>query len=125
MSGGWLLSVGAHAKDPQAAFDFISVALNKENSKKYDVENSQIAVRTDVATDPDYVAANWSFPFFSELMAVTHFRPATPDYPQVSQYIQVACEAVATGQQTPAEAAAAFDKAVIEVVGEANTVSAS
>ena len=124
MSGGWLLSVGAHAKDPQAAFNFISTALNKENSMKYDVEAGQIAVRNDVAADPAYTGANWSFPFFSSLMAVTHFRPATPDYPQISQYIQQGCEAVATGQQTPQQATDAYDQALIGVVGQENTQAA-
>ena len=124
MSGGWLLSVGAHAKDPQSAFDFISIALNEENSKKYDTENAQVAVRTDVAADTEYTSANWSFPFFSSLMEVTHFRPATPDYPQISQYIQQACEAVATGQQTPQQAADTYDQALIGIVGQDNTQAA-
>ena len=56
MSGGWTLAVGANAKDKQAAFDFITTALNKENTFKYDTENSQIAVRKDVAEDPAYIA---------------------------------------------------------------------
>ncbi len=125
MSGGWLLSVGASSKNPDTAFDFITTALNEENSKKYDIENSQIAVRDDVASDPEYIKANWSFPFFSDLMSVTHFRPATPDYPQISQYIQQACEAVATDQATPEQAAATYDEALIGVAGQDNTQAAS
>ena len=125
MSGGWLLSVGATSKAPQAAFDFIATALNKENSLKYDTDNAQIAVRDDVANDPAYTAANPSFQFFSSLMAVTHFRPATPDYPQISQNIQVACESVATGQATPEQAAKTYDEALVRIVGQDKTQAAS
>ena len=123
MSGGWTLAVGAHAEDPQAAFDFITTALNKENTFKYDTENSQIAVRKDVAEDPEYIAYNPSFAFFSALVDVTHFRPATPDYSQISSNIQVAAEAMATQQQSPEDAAKAYDAAVVGIVGDDNTTT--
>ena len=121
MSGGWTLAMGSGAENPDAAWDFIALALNKENSQSYDIANSQIAVRSDVADDPDYTAANESFEFFSSIVDVTHYRPATSDYAQISNEITVAMEAVMTGQQTPEEAAAAYDEAVIGIVGEEST----
>ncbi|MGK9219932.1 MULTISPECIES: extracellular solute-binding protein [unclassified Microbacterium] len=121
MSGGWTLAMGAGTDNPDAAWDFIALALNKENSQTYDIAASQIAVRSDVADDPEYTAANESFEFFSSLVDVTHYRPATSDYAQISNEITVAMEAVMTGQQTPEEAAAAYDAAVVDIVGEENT----
>ena len=56
-------------------------------------------------------------------MAVTNFRPATSDYGKISSEITIAMEAVMTGQQSPAEAAAAYDEAVVRIVGEENTTS--
>ncbi|MDR6169350.1 MULTISPECIES: extracellular solute-binding protein [unclassified Curtobacterium] len=123
MSGGWTLAVGKNSKNPQAAFDFISTFLNQKGSLKYDIENSQIAVRKDVAEDPTYDASNPTFKFFSGLVEHTNFRPATSEYSQVSNAIQVAMESVMTGQQTPKQAAAAYDKSVEQVVGKDNTVS--
>ncbi|WP_439692877.1 extracellular solute-binding protein [Curtobacterium sp. SP.BCo] len=123
MSGGWTLAVGKNSKNPQAAFDFISTFLNQKGSLKYDIENSQIAVRKDVAEDPTYDASNPTFKFFSGLVEHTNFRPATSDYSQVSNAIQVAMESVMTGQQTPKQAAEAYDKSVVGIVGEKNTVS--
>jgi multiple sugar transport system substrate-binding protein len=123
MSGGWTLAVGKNSKNPQAAFDFISTFLNQKGSLKYDIENSQIAVRKDVAEDPTYDASNPTFKFFSGLVEHTNFRPATSDYSQVSNAIQVAMESVMTGQQTPKQAAEAYDKSVVGVVGQKNTVS--
>ncbi|UFU13812.1 extracellular solute-binding protein [Curtobacterium sp. C1] len=122
MSGGWTLAVGKNSKNPKAAFDFISTFLSKDGSLKYDTENSQIAVRKDVAEDPEYTGANPTFKFFSGLVQHTNFRPATSDYSQVSNAIQVAMESVMTGQQTPAEAAKAYDQSVEQVVGQKNTV---
>lgn len=117
MSGGWVLSVGSKSKDKQAAFDFVSLALNKENTLAYDIAASQIAERADVAADPSYLAANPTLKFFTELVSVTHFRPAYADYPHVSDAIQVAMEAVMTGQQTPQQAVTAFGNQLKQVVG--------
>ncbi|MGW9113147.1 extracellular solute-binding protein [Microbacterium sp. NPDC055683] len=121
MSGGWTLAMGSDSDNPDAAWDFIALALDKDNSQAYDIAASQIAVRSDVAEDPDYIAANPSFEFFSSLVPVTNYRPATSDYAQISNEITVAMEAVMTGQQTPEEAAAAYDEAVVGIVGEENT----
>lgn len=124
MSGGWTLAVGSQAGDPQAAFDFIALALNQENSLKYDTENSQIAVRSDVAEDPEYLGYNPSFEFFSSLVEYTHFRPATPDYSQISSTIQVAAESVATGQADAAQAARTYDDGLVGIVGADATQAA-
>ncbi|CAM3674222.1 ABC transporter substrate-binding protein [Isoptericola cucumis] len=121
MSGGWTLSVGAGTEHPDEAFDVLTMALDKENSLRFAIDNSQIAVRTDVAEEPSYAEANPTVPFFSDLVEVTNFRPATSDYAQISNAIQVAMEAVMTGQASPEDAAAAYDQAVVDQVGEENT----
>ncbi|TFD70172.1 extracellular solute-binding protein [Cryobacterium sp. Hb1] len=123
MSGGWTLAMGSGAQNKDAAWDFIALALNKDNSQSYDVAASQIAVRSDVSEDANYQAANPTFGFFSEIVEFTHFRPATSDYAQISSAITVAMESVMTGQQSPEEAAAAYDEAVIGIVGEDGTTS--
>jgi multiple sugar transport system substrate-binding protein len=118
MSGGWTLAVGAKSKNPKKAFEFIADALSKEGSQSYDIAASQIAVRSDVASDPAYADSNPSFKFFSSLVKDTHFRPATTDYSQISNQITVAMEAVMTGQQSPKQAADAYDSALIGIVGD-------
>jgi multiple sugar transport system substrate-binding protein len=123
MSGGWTLAVGANTADPQLAFDFLSEALNRENALEYDVANSQIAVRADVASDEAYTAGNPFVPTVTDIVEVTHFRPATSDYNQVSAEVQKATEAVITDQATPEEAAAAYDEAVEGIVGADGVVS--
>jgi len=118
MSGGWTLAVGAQSEAPDLAFEFIAMAMNFENSLAYTVENSQIAVRDDVAADPSYLEANPYVEFFTDLVEVTHFRPATADYPRISAAIQEATEQVVTGVASPEEAAAAYDEALVGIVGQ-------
>jgi multiple sugar transport system substrate-binding protein len=121
MSGGWTLAVGAGTQHPDEAFDVLAMALNKDNALRFAIDNSQIAVRTDVAEEPSYADANPTVPFFSDLVDVTHFRPATSDYAQISNAIQVAMESVMTGQASPEDAAATYDQAVVDLVGDENT----
>ena len=122
MSGGWTLAVGAGTKEPDLAFEFLATALNKENSLAFTVESSQIAVRTDVADEPSYQDANPFVRDVSELVSVTHFRPATSDYPRISAAVQEATEAVITGARSPEQAASEYDAAVAEIVGGDKTV---
>jgi multiple sugar transport system substrate-binding protein len=123
MSGGWVLSVGSHAKDKKAAFDLVSTMLNKDNSLEYDIGAGQIAERNDVASDPKYLNSNPSLKFFTDLVSVTKFRPAYPDYPHVSDAIQVAMESVMTNQAAPAAAAKTFSDQVTSAVGGSDKVT--
>ncbi|MPV35580.1 extracellular solute-binding protein [Georgenia subflava] len=118
MSGGWTLAVGAQSEAPDLAFEFLAMAMNFENSLAYTIQNSQIAVRDDVAADASYLEANPYVEFFTDLVEVTHFRPATADYPRISAAIQEATEQVVTGAAEPAEAAAAYDDALVGIVGD-------
>jgi multiple sugar transport system substrate-binding protein len=122
MSGGWTLAIGADTKDPDLAFDFMSTALNQKNSLSFNIASSQIAVRADVASDAGYRAANPFVKDVSELVSVTHYRPATADYPRISAAVQEATEAVITGAKSPEQAAADYDTAVTGIVGGDKTV---
>lgn len=122
MSGGWTLAVGAKTKNPDLAFKFLATAVNQKNALAFDVNNSQITVRTDVASDSGYQAANPFVKDVSDLVGVTHYRPATADYPRISLAVQQATEAVITGKQSPAEAAAEYDASVKKLVGDAKVI---
>jgi multiple sugar transport system substrate-binding protein len=123
MSGGWTLAVGAGTKEPDLAFGFLATALNRKNSLAFNIASSQIAVRKDVAADSSYQAANPFVKEVSELVAVTHYRPATADYPRISAAVQEATEAVITGAKSPEQAAADYDTAVKGIVGDAKTAA--
>jgi len=124
MSGGWLLSVGSHAANKQMAFNFISLALDQQNSLYYDIHASQVASRLDVASAPTYKAQGPITAEFATFVPFTHFRPAFSAYPKLSTEIQEITGEVMTGQQTPAQGAAAYNKYLIATVGASNVEAA-
>lgn len=123
MSGGWLLSVGSKSAHKDQAFQLISLALNRQNTLTYDTIASQIAERKDVANDPKYKNSDPFTPFFTGLVKYTHFRPAYSTYPQVSDAIQQAMEAVMTGQASPGAAVSQFGSNVKSAVGPDKTTT--
>jgi multiple sugar transport system substrate-binding protein len=123
MSGGWTLAISSKSTKKDLAFSFLSMALNKENSLSYDITATQIPVRTDVAADPSYGKGDPTAKFFASLVPITQYRPALPPYPQISNEIQVAQEAVVSGQATPDAATQQYATALKGIVG-ADTVSA-
>lgn len=124
MSGGWTVAIGAQTEHPDEAFDFLTYVFNYENNRNYVIDAAQLSVRSDVAEDPEYLEADPYIEFFTEQVEVTHYRPATEDYPRVSAAIQEASEAVITGNATPQEAAAIYDDAVRSIVGDDGVVEA-
>ena len=66
-------------------------------------------------------------PFLTEtsqtLLPLTTARPNDPNYNDVSVAIQRMTEAVVSGEMSPEDAMAQYKAAVIEIVGEENTVS--
>jgi multiple sugar transport system substrate-binding protein len=124
MSGGWLLSVGSHATNKQMAFNFISLALDQQNSLWYDIHASQVASRDDVASAPAYKAQGPITAEFATFVPFTHFRPAFSAYPKLSTEIQEITGEVMTGQSTPAQGAAAYNKYLIATVGASNVEAA-
>lgn len=110
MSGGWAWSIPAKANNPDLAFEFMKVAQSRKNNTRLTIANGQIAVREDVAADPDYQAYVPGVEFFTGLVEDTHYRPALPVYPQVSTAIQEAMEQVTTGDASAEDAAKGYDE---------------
>jgi len=125
LSGGWTWAVPAKSKSPEAAWKFIQTLQTQKNATKYATDGAQIAVRKDVAADPGYKSSSKSTQFFTDLVAVTVYRPALPEYPKVSNEIITAMEAVMTGQSSPDEAAKNYDQAVESIVGKDKTTTQS
>jgi multiple sugar transport system substrate-binding protein len=118
MSGGWTLAIGAKSKNPGAAWKFIALALNRQNALKYVNTAGQIAVRDDVAKDPAYLNANPTNKFWTDLVSVTHYRPAYAEYPEISNQIQKGMESVMTGQESPEEATEQLTESIKKIVGD-------
>jgi multiple sugar transport system substrate-binding protein len=121
LSGGWTLSISQRSRNPDLAWKFVKFALNKQNSLTYDIAASQIAVRKDVASSPQYLKLNPTIKTFTSLVKYTQYRPAYSVYPQVSNEIQVIMGDVMLGQMSPASAMSQYTAYLkhIEGIGDA------
>lgn len=125
MSGGWALSMGSEATDPDLAWEVMATALSRENALKFAVEGGQIPVRADVAEDPAFLEDSPMAEQFADLVEITGFRPAYGEYPRVSLAVQEAMEAVMLGEATPQEAAELYAQELEGIVGPDNVTSGS
>lgn len=117
-SGGWTLAVGGKSRNPELAFEFIKLLGNREFSLEKDIKEAKIAVRSDVAKDPKYLATNAFTEITTKALTYTHVRPSVSEYPKVSAEIQKATEQVVTGAMSVDEAAKAYDQGVTGIVGQ-------
>ena len=123
LSGGWTWAISAKSQSPDLAWKFITALQTEQNATQFVVNASQIAVRGDVAKAASYQKANSETPVFTDVVSVTQYRPAYPEYPKISNQIQVAAESVMTGQQSPEQAQKAYDEAVKGIVGPDRTIA--
>ncbi|WP_367124096.1 extracellular solute-binding protein [Streptomyces phytohabitans] len=112
MSGGWAWSIPRKSGNHDLSWKMIETLQRRENAREWCVRGSQIAVREDVAADPAYLNAIPRTKFFTDLVDVTHYRPALPVYPRVSEAITVAMEKVTTGDASPEQGARSYDEQV-------------
>ncbi|WP_328536623.1 extracellular solute-binding protein [Streptomyces sp. NBC_00344] len=119
MSGGWTWSIPSKSRNTDLAWKMIQQLQTQKNAVKWTVQGAQIAVRDDVAKDPEYLKSSPGVTFFTSLVKNTHYRPALPVYPQVSSAIGDAMESVTTGDASPEAAAKTYDDQLKTAVGDA------
>ncbi|QSO51202.1 extracellular solute-binding protein [Alicyclobacillus curvatus] len=118
MSGGFALSMSAHTKNKDLAWQFIQMATSEKNMRTIDIGLSGLPTRTDVIADPSYAnAPGQVFKQATSFLQYTHYRPANAQYPEVSTAIQTAVESVATGSLSPQQAMAQYAQSVTRMVG--------
>ncbi|GAA0507350.1 sugar ABC transporter substrate-binding protein [Saccharopolyspora subtropica] len=120
LSGGWTLAISSSSHKKDDAFEFITQAMAKDNVVEYAAASGNLPARADAAADPRVIEANPLNPFWIGLLANTHYRPALPEYPKVSEEIQKAVLEVVAGRP-PGEVAETWAQQVSRIVQPANT----
>lgn len=118
ISGGDGLIVNPGSKDPQMAWRLVMALNDLERQKRLFLKKPFTPTRKDLAELPEVKAYKFISETARELMPYTSFRPALPEYPEVSFQVQYLTERVATGQLGVDEAIEEFGKAVGNVVGK-------
>ncbi|WP_114854735.1 extracellular solute-binding protein [Brachybacterium sp. YJGR34] len=125
LAGGWSWTIPQYATDPEISGSFIEYLLTTENTVQRAIDDNQITVRADVAEVEEYQTYSPTAEFFTSLLPTAHYRPAFAEYPEVSSAIQEAMETVMTMSGTPEQAAASYDRSVIDIVGQENVQEAA
>jgi multiple sugar transport system substrate-binding protein len=115
LSGGWAYSIASRSSNKAAACTVLKAMNSQKNLASYDVAAGQIAPRQDVVKTAAYSKIPLNT-FYTDMLSFTQFRPAFPEYPRISNQIDLAMENVMTGQK-PADAMASYAAAVTGIVG--------
>jgi multiple sugar transport system substrate-binding protein len=126
-SGGHAYAIANKGLDiltpfPDAAFKLLSVHLSQERMADFCLEKEWVAPRLDVARVPEYAENKYLAWCVARVLPYTEYRPALPEYSDVSLQIQLMVERVATLEMTPEQALTEFAKAVVGIVGPENTI---
>ena len=122
-SGGSDWSINPKTKYPQAAWDFLAFLNSKTETESRIGGAAKITARSDVNTD--VLAADPMLKFVNDkVLPVTSFRPSQAAYNDVSSLVQKAVADV-VGGKSPADAAAAYEKALEGLVGASSVAAGS
>ncbi|MCZ7573860.1 MAG: extracellular solute-binding protein [Ardenticatenaceae bacterium] len=112
-SGGGGYVLNPNTRHPTEAWELLAFMNSKEALDWLQQLEPRIRSRDDVPVPNDPVMTALA----KELLPITTIRPADPDYPKVSQAIQLMTEQVVSGEKSPQEAADVYAKSVTDIVG--------
>jgi len=120
--GGEHLFIFSGSPHKDAAWEFAKYITSPEIQAQWDQKTGFLPVRQSVAANADYVKwINETEPRmkpFVDGMAYAHTRPATAKYNEVSNAFATEIQKALLGQTTPAEALAAAETAVNDILAQ-------
>jgi multiple sugar transport system substrate-binding protein len=114
MGGGWGWAIGAETQNPELAWEFLQYMGSAENISRYIDGVGGVPSRSDAET------SDFNMAIAEQVLPYQSFRPGDPNYPRVSEQIQIATERILLGEATAEEAMALFAEAVEGIVGADN-----
>ena len=114
--GGWMAAINKFSEHPQEAWEFLKFMTGEEGQKIDAIEGSHAPTLPALFEDEEIIEAN---PFFGEegfqtALEAAVSRPVAPNYPEISEIIQIHISKAIAGEETPEEAAAAMEKEMNE-----------
>ena len=104
VSGGWAVALNANLEGSgdklKLAWKLVEFIASKENIAKYAAKYGKIAPRTDAVEVPEYGNDPYLSRVTQELLPITSYRDALPEYPDVSRIIQEVTESIVKGEIT-------------------------
>jgi multiple sugar transport system substrate-binding protein len=114
--GGWGFGIAKTCRHPDAAWAFIEHATSAESMKTLNRRNGAIPARRSLYQDPELVSEHPHYPDLYRVLLTARPRPVHPDYPQISDALQVHLSAALVGRETPTEALNAASARIREIL---------
>lgn len=111
-AGGWTVTIPAQSEQQDLAWEFISIAMNRENQRTWAISRAYVPVRQSLADDTAFTESIPFYPVIEQTLPIARTRPAIPEYPQVSAAIQTALQSIMLGES---EVEPALDAAAAQV----------
>ncbi|MDX2161047.1 MAG: extracellular solute-binding protein [bacterium] len=118
-SGGTGFVINGNTEHPAEAWALLEYMYSAETLEALQAIQPRIRARLDVPVTGDTVMTR----IVTDVLPLTQIRPQVAAYNAVSEQARLMTERIVSGDMTPAEAMEAYAAAVIEIVGEENTIS--
>lgn len=116
--GGWGFGISASARHPEAAWRFVRFATEIEQQKILHFKNGAIPTRKAAFDDPEILKANPHYPRLFQVLLAARPRPVHPQYPMISDAMQVHLSAALVGKESPEQALSQAANEVRKIVGK-------
>ncbi|WP_408009545.1 ABC transporter substrate-binding protein [Pseudalkalibacillus sp. A8] len=112
--GGWMTAINQFSEHPEEAWEFVKFMTGPEGQKISAIHGGLAPTISSLFEDEEILEAN---PFFKEEGFVNALesavsRPVVPNYPEISEIIQIEVSKAIAGESTPEEAAKAMQSKI-------------
>ncbi|RWZ58782.1 ABC transporter substrate-binding protein [Halobacillus fulvus] len=116
--GGWMTAINAYSENKEEAWEFLKFMTGPEGQKISAIYGGLAPTLPELFEDEEILEAN---PFFQEegfqnALESAVSRPVAPNYPEVSEVIQINVSRAIAGEVTPEEAVAAMEEELNQVM---------
>jgi multiple sugar transport system substrate-binding protein len=116
--GGWMSAINKYSEHKEEAWEFVKFMTGPEGQKISAIYGGLAPTLPELFEDQEILDAN---PFFKEegfqnALDAAVSRPVAPNYPEVSEILQINLSKAIAGELSPEEAAAAMEKQLKNVM---------
>ncbi|WP_409298877.1 ABC transporter substrate-binding protein [Peribacillus sp. SCS-26] len=110
--GGWMAGINKNSKHPKEAWEFLKFMAGAEGQKIDAIYGGHAPTITKLYDDQEILKANPTFADkgFQDGLAAAVSRPVAPNYPEISEIIQIHVSKAIAGQETVEEAVKNMEK---------------
>jgi len=96
--GGWNLAVSRFSRNPDLAKELVLFLTSYDCQKDFALEGGRLPTRRSVYHDPEVLELNPHYKDFYNSFVTARPRPVRPDYPKISDILQIGLHRIFTGQ---------------------------